>query len=175
MMPTRDPAVQALLDKQAITEALNYYCRGMDRANPEILHRAYWPDAYEEHTEMHSSPVAEFIKWSTDLVKPMRTAHRISNVMIEIDDATHARCESYVWAYHSIPMEDGSREDVVAGGRYLDHFEKRGEEWRIIRRRLILDYFTKQPAAEDLGFFGKLEVSGTKDEQDPFYSLKSKV
>ena len=171
----RDPAVQALIDKQAISEVLYTYCRGMDRADPEILASAYWPDAIEEHTEMHAGPVAEFVKWSTDMVRPMRTAHRLSNILIDLDDATHARSESYVWAYHSIPLEDGRREDIVSGVRYLDHLEKRGDEWRIIHRALVLDYFTKNAAAQDLGFFGKLEITGLKNRQDPFYRHKPRI
>ena len=171
----RDRALQTLLDRQAITDVLHTYCRGMDRSDPDILAQAYWPDAYEEHTEMHSSPVAEFIKWSTDMVKPMRTAHRLTNIMIDLDDETHARAESYVSAYHSIPLEDGRKEDIVSGCRYLDHLEKRGDEWRIIRRKLALDYFTKAPAADDMGFFGKLEVTGRKDRSDPLYHHVSRV
>jgi hypothetical protein len=163
-------SMQALLDKQAITETLHRYCRGMDRADSDILASAYWPDAYEEHTEMHQGPVAEFIKWSTHLVRPMRTAHLLSNIMIDLDNESHARSESYVWAYHSMLLVSGEREDVISGVRYLDHLEKREGDWKIIRRKLVLDYFTKQAAAVDLGIFGQLKITGRKDREDPLYA-----
>ena len=63
-----------------------------------------------ELSETNRSPVAEFVIWATDLVKPMRTAHRLSNIMIDLDDATYARCESHIWGYHRVPANDGNRE-----------------------------------------------------------------
>jgi hypothetical protein len=63
----------------------------------------------------------------------------------------------------------GGREDVIFGGRYLDRFEKRDEEWRIAQRRVLMDYFQHQPAARDLGAFGALPVTGGHYPSDPLY------
>jgi hypothetical protein len=98
----------------------------------------------------------------------MRTAHRITNVLIEFEDDTEAHVESYVWAYHNVAVGNG-REDVVFGGRYLDRFEKRSGEWRIAERQVVMDYFQRQPAAEDLGVFGVLPITGGHAPSDPSY------
>src|SRR4029453_17525088 len=42
-------AMQRLLDKQAITEVLHRYARGVDRCDRSILEIAYWPDAIDDH------------------------------------------------------------------------------------------------------------------------------
>ena len=55
------------------------------------------------------------------------------------------------------------------GGRYLDVFERRAGEWRIARRRVIMDYFQRQPASSDLGVFGSLEITGGHSPADPLY------
>ena len=36
--------IQALLDKQAITETLMRYARAIDRRDPELLRSIYWPE-----------------------------------------------------------------------------------------------------------------------------------
>ena len=41
--------LQALLDREAIRDCLNRYCRGIDRADEELLRGVYWPDARDSH------------------------------------------------------------------------------------------------------------------------------
>lgn len=164
-------ALQRLLDKQAITEVLHRYARGVDRCDRAVLATAYWPDAIDDHVIFKGSG-DEVLDAICNSIRHMRTAHRITNVLIEFDTAARARCESYVWAYHNMALEGGGREDIVFGGRYLDHFENRSGEWRIAGRRVIMDYFQRQPAATDLGVFGSLEVEGGHFPADPLYSLQ---
>lgn len=160
--------IRRLLDKQAITEVLYRYARGVDRRDRAILATAYWPDADDDHVLFRGCGEA-LLDYLVGAVEGMRTAHRVTNVLIEFDDDDRARSESYVWAYHNVPVE-GGREDVVFGGRYLDVHERRAGEWRVARRRVVLDYFQKQPAAKDLGVFGALEIAGAHHPRDPFYS-----
>ena len=49
MAPARDPELQALLDRQAIADVLNAYCRAIDRADLDLLAAAYHSDATEDH------------------------------------------------------------------------------------------------------------------------------
>jgi len=50
-----------------------------------------------------------------------------------------ARVESYVTATHVLRPEAGGFRFVVAG-RYVDRFERRGDEWRIAARKLVVDW-----------------------------------
>ena len=163
------PDVQALLDKQAITEVLHRYCRGIDRADRATLASAYWPDAYEEHASEYNGPVAGFFDYAMKAVARMHTAHRLSNILIDVVSPTRAVAESYVWAYHSVPPELGEY-DLIAGGRYLDKLEKRGGEWRILHRDLMIDFIQKHRSETDLGVFGALEISGRHFPEDRLYT-----
>ena len=44
-----DPAVQAMLDKEAIREATMRFCRGVDRLDPDLVNSAFHPDARDDH------------------------------------------------------------------------------------------------------------------------------
>lgn len=160
-------AVQRLLDKQSITEVLYRYSRGVDRCDRAILATVYWPDAEDDHILFQGGGDA-LLDYLVSAVQGMHTAHRVSNILIDFDGADRAQVESYVWAYHNVPAGSG-REDVVFGGRYLDVFERRAGEWRIARRRVIMDYFQRQPASSDLGVFGSLEITGGHSPADPLY------
>lgn len=161
--------IQRLLDKQAITEALHLYARGVDRHDRATLERAYWPDAEDDHILFRGSGEG-LLNFLLDSVEHMRTAHRITNILIEFRDERTALCESYVWAYHNMAV-DGGRQDVIFGGRYLDRFEKRGETWRVAQRRLTMDYFQCLPASKDLGPFGVLNITGRHHPEDPLYEM----
>ena len=41
--------IRALLDRQAITDALHLYCRAIDRTDEELLASVYHPDAIDDH------------------------------------------------------------------------------------------------------------------------------
>jgi SnoaL-like domain len=56
------------------------------------------------------------------------------NHMVEFDSPESARGEFYVTAY--LHSEDGETLYTFFG-RYLDRYEKRGTEWRIIRRACV--------------------------------------
>ena len=54
------------------------------------------------------------------------------------------RSETYVLGCHLV--REPSRQNVIGSGRYLDGFERRGDEWRLISRNLVLDWFMNVPA-----------------------------
>ena len=51
-----DPAVQALLDKQEITELLTRYLRSVDRGDVATLGSCYLPGATEDHGGLFDGP-----------------------------------------------------------------------------------------------------------------------
>ena len=87
MTAARDPELQALLDKKAIEEVLLGFLRGCDRADPDLVERAYWPDGWEDHGGTFDGPASEWVAavkarlavlltrgrdWATILSKPFR-------------------------------------------------------------------------------------------------------
>ena len=115
----------------------------------------------------------EFAEFIIPMLQSMRcTMHRISNTLIQID-GDRAAVETYVEAYHLADGENGAQQDIVVGGRYVDRFERRGGEWRIAHRTFVHDW-NQNPAATvvwDGPLYGKLDVRGRRDRDDPSYAL----
>ncbi|MHC3127370.1 hypothetical protein OB03_08775, partial [Brevundimonas sp. GN22] len=55
------PEIQALLDKQAITEVIHQYLRGADRADAELIGQCYHPDAWEDHGGIYDGPADAYV------------------------------------------------------------------------------------------------------------------
>jgi hypothetical protein len=138
MTMTTDAAVQALLDKDAIREAVLRYCRGVDRLEPDMIRSAYHPDGYDEHGELHGGR-DEFIEALVPLVRDnyVSTSHNVANQLIELN-GDRALSESYFVAVHVTESEAQQWQEIVFG-RYVDNFERRDGEWRIAHRVCVID------------------------------------
>ena len=74
-----------------------------------------------------------------------RQSHCIFNHHIELeDDGTHARGEAYNVTY--LFQKDADVLDTWYG-RYLDRYQKRGDEWRIIQRVCVHEGSTSEPVS----------------------------
>lgn len=165
-MNERDPALQQALDEQAITDLLARYCRGIDRLDPRLIESCYWPDAVDDHIFYRGGP-AGFIDYVVPYLRPMRTQHFIANVMIDFVSPTLATGETYAIAYHQLPTRFAA-EELVAGVRYLDRFERRDGEWRIAERVLCIDY-SRRSAAAPSPAFERMPHKGSRFPDDTLY------
>lgn len=133
-MPTVLSAVQ-LADVEACREAACRYSRGVDRLDPEEMRSAYWPDGTDEHGAFNGN-AWEFVDYCmTGHDRWAFTMHTIFNHTVELeDDGLHARGEAY-----NVTWLRRAEDDVldVWFGRYLDTYEKRDDEWRILHRVCI--------------------------------------
>jgi len=123
---------EQLSDLECIRDAALRYCRGVDRLDVDLMKSAYWPDAIDDHGVFvgSGSDFCELCMKGHDRYRS--TSHCIFNHAIELErDDVHARGEIYHVAY--LFRKD---EDVLDTwhGRYLDAYEKRGGEWRILER-----------------------------------------
>jgi SnoaL-like domain len=160
-----------LADREAIRDVLYRYARGTDRVDEDMLRSAYWPEAVDEHLEF-SGTREEFIAYSTPILRAMRyNMHMIGNILISID-GNKADVETYYHGYHTV-NHDGVGRDVFAGGRYLDNFERRGQEWRIIKRFVTVDWFRELADTADWvkGPFGMKVERGALKPEDKSYAL----
>lgn len=160
-----------LADREAIRECLYRYARGVDRLDADMIRSAYWPDCIDSHLDF-SGNAEEFIAWSFPIMGTMdQTQHIIANVLIAID-GERADVEAYFYGYHRINTPDG-KADVIGAGRYLDAFEKRGDEWRIFRRMVMTDWFRQYADSADweAGMLGLKPPMGGRHPDDPSYSL----
>jgi len=152
-----------------IRDCLARYCHGIDRCDADMLKSAYWPDAYEEHGT-YDGPAWAFADHITASMREglLCSTQMIGNVLIALDDTgDRARVETYVLALLQQP--DGI--DRTISGRYLDRFEQRDGQWRILRRLYVLDWHRDQPRAADddtAGIYAMLQVRGARCPDDPW-------
>lgn len=167
----RERAMDIVIAKQAIYDVLCRYCHGIDRCDPDTLKSAYWPDATETHGTFNGN-AWEFVDFITNNMRggTLRSMQKIGNALIEIDaDGCHGRGETYVVGYMDVKTEDGICERTV-GGRYLDRFERRNGEWRIIDRLYVMDWNRNGPetAIWDEGIYTMLKTRGRRSPDDPW-------
>jgi hypothetical protein len=168
--------IRALLDKQAITEVLSYYSRGIDRKDPQLLvDKVYWPDATDDHI-LYKGDIPGLLEFNAKFTVGMPTMHFLGNVLIDLLSATCAFSETYYIAFHDMPSDKPGgkvRMDLTLGGRYLDRLEKRGKDWRIIERTVAVDWYTQQPGTADwdTGLLANLRTRGRAKPHDPLYRL----
>ncbi|MEW4467658.1 nuclear transport factor 2 family protein [Parasphingorhabdus sp. JC815] len=131
-----EQALKQLLDKQAITETLWRYCRGMDRMDKEITLSCWHPGGTDDHAPVFKGTAEGFIEWLWPVHAEMTaTRHFVSNISIELN-GDHAASESYWHVQLRIPRSDGIY-DLIGDGRYLDHFEQIDGVWAIRHRTSI--------------------------------------
>jgi len=170
--PTRDPdtlalseitALRRLLDRQAITECVHRYARGLDRRDVDLLRSAYHPDAVEDHGQ-YVGGLDGLIDYLMDVHEPFAGYQRhITTQNVDIDgDEAHA--ESY---FISVIRIEGSSKLRLTAGRYNDRLERRDAEWRIAERVVVLEWYG---AAEGGGIDPSIQVAPRLDGDDVSYA-----
>jgi hypothetical protein len=165
--------LQALVHKDAIREVIYRYCRAVDRCDRELMKACYWPDARDNHA-FYSGNAHAFVDYVIPILEQARsTTHSISNVLLELD-GDRACGESYVHVTHRLARRDGTLLDNKSNCRYIDLFERRGGEWKILFRAAIVDTMYDEPVAinADFAAFGQVLANlppGQHGHGDPAY------
>lgn len=154
---------------EAIRQTLARYCRGVDRGEPEMLRSVYHEGATDNHGAFNG-PADQFATMLIESMdaSPIAGQHHITNVLIELDGST-AKVESYYLAWHPVPVGDGWGHAMV-GGRYLDDFEERNGQWRIVRRDVLMDW-SHEPEVASAWAGAELFPPGGRREADPSASF----
>jgi SnoaL-like domain len=166
VLPDHARPWERLLAKDAISDAILRFARGADSSDLELMRSAYWPDATDDHGNF-SGNALEFTEFAIEVLKRFRvTMHFITNIAITFPAIGQAHAESYFYAYHEHLPEprEGPVMVTLVGGRYLDRFEERNSEWRILARVVTMEWSEHRPVAtlgaETLAQFSKSARSG---------------
>jgi hypothetical protein len=164
------PNAAELADRMAIYDVLVRHSRGVDRADSAILASAYWADAEVAYGAFNGA-AQTFCERLPRMMRGFRwTQHTIGNVAIDLHGAD-ARVETYVTARHYIADASGSDREMTVFGRYLDRMLRRGDVWKIVHRRVLMDWNQNAPASANWQgppFDGL--ARGTRDAHDPLYA-----
>ncbi|MGJ7512566.1 nuclear transport factor 2 family protein [Variovorax sp. GT1P44] len=166
-------SVVELMDREAIRECMFRYCRGIDRQDEASLRSAYWPDATDRHGPYEGGATG-FIDWALEKLRTQgeRSVHNVANLSITLR-GTQAAVETYFTALQRDRDAQGIAREVFLAGRYLDRFEKRGEEWRIAQRTVVYDWVRPlgTPEGSEAERFGPRQPTGGVRGNDPVHAL----
>ncbi len=65
-----------------------------------------------------------------------RTRHLTTNLIFEFDNAV---TEAEVRSYFTVQQNLGGRNELIAGGRYVDQFRRTISGWHLAERQILLD------------------------------------
>ncbi len=154
------------LSRAAIRDTLFRYCRGVDRADPDIISSAFHPGARDDHGQYRGT-IEEFVGAIVPRIREsyIGLQHFLGNISIELN-AEVARVESY---FRSTLRYQANPDTISTfGGRYLDRFERRGGNWLIARRTVVHDWSWRQAVPQDISRIAGY-ANGSTNQYDPLY------
>jgi hypothetical protein len=163
-MTGHEPGLQVLLDKQAIVEVIYRYGRSMDRLDRELGYSVFWPEATADyHEQMFQGTGHGFVDMCMEAhLQFVSHSHQFSNILVTVDGDT-ATSETYGDVTLRRADGDGGFVDLRNLGRYVDRWERRDGEWRIIDRKYLHDFDATYPSV------GGFLTTGRRDRRDASY------
>ncbi|MDR2856681.1 MAG: nuclear transport factor 2 family protein [Novosphingobium sp.] len=158
--------IQALLDKQAIREALYAYCRSVDRLDHALGHSVFHEDSHADYgPDVYQGPgrgcIDAIIRSHDHLTGH---SHQISNILIALD-GDRAGSEAYMTGTMRM-LREGKEFQIFVRARYLDTWEKRDGRWAITRRQLAYDHDEVREVTSMRG-----EQNAARGPSDPSYAV----
>ena len=104
-----ETSVEVLTAKQAITEVLYHYCRGLDRMDRAMALSVWHPDGTADYGEIYQGTGHGFVEWVWHAHAAMAAhSHQITNVLIDVyPNGDRAVSEAYVTAAVRTNPQDG--------------------------------------------------------------------
>ena len=128
--PSRDAAVQALLDKEAIREVLRCYAYAVDQRDLDTVASCFLPNA-EYQGSLGTGHIGEALVAMRERIARYRsTMHLLANQHIDLHHDT-ATSNTYSIIYHRFMDEPCN---LTVGVRYEDALVRTNDVWRIARR-----------------------------------------
>jgi hypothetical protein len=154
-----------LLDRQAIIDKLNRYCRAVDRLDVPLGHTVFHEDGYADYGVLYKGDGRGVI----DLIckshlQTLNHSHEICNTIVSLDGDS-AGSEAYFHSATRLMME-GKVTQIRVWGRYLDQWSKRNDEWAIDKRLVVFDFDELREITRTMRC-----DEGARDQSDPSYEF----
>jgi len=168
--------IQAMLDKQDIYELMCRYARGVDRFDKELVRSCFWPEATAifplTADTVFDGRYADYLDIDAASWAPYTAQqHFLGNHLCELaGDA--ALAETYQFSFYwTVPGDDPAL-NTQNCGRYIDRYERRDGEWRVIHRAFIRN-FSFPIAPQGFGTPANGWPMGAQSHSDPAYRTLS--
>lgn len=168
MASDREGRLAVLLDKQDIMECLARFSRGMDRFDRAVYLSTFWEDGEMAAGPFVGSP-ADCWDWAVPMHESgqILTHHALLQTTIDLaGDTAHTE------TYYQFIGRNKDESVWVAGGRYIDRLEKRGDEWRIALRTNVIEWgFVPPPMPIPFADVPDIAANGvsSRSPADPSY------
>ena len=98
-------ALQRLIDKDEIRDVMARYCRGVDRADWDLVRSTYHTDAYDDHGD-YKGGVDGFIAFAKSRTGgATQVMHFLGECLIEFASPAMAIAETYFFTAHTLGPE----------------------------------------------------------------------
>ena len=136
--------LQALLDRQAITDLTIAYGWILDHGPRSDLHEVFTPDAVAVYGGEEFIGLDAIVEKVEDSLGHLSVSqHIVTNQQVTIAGDT-ASCRCYLHAQHTKRGTEGGDNFIVAG-RYIDQLTRTADGWRITHRVLDVDWTEGNP------------------------------
>ncbi len=132
--------LEALADRQAITELIYRYCRSVDRLDVALGHSIWHEDGVADYgAEVYQGDGRGAIDHICAQHRhTLHHSHQVSNILIDLD-GDRAGSEAYVTA--SLRIRRGAQlMQMTIWGRYVDRWSRRNGRWGLEHRVTIRDF-----------------------------------
>ncbi|MCH9712611.1 MAG: nuclear transport factor 2 family protein [Proteobacteria bacterium] len=174
-MTPSDAQLQEMLDEFELRKLVHSYCRAVDRGDFARLRSLYHEDAEDDHGAFSAGSAESFIgKLAAARTHIQSMQHHVTTANFAVR-GNMAEGEIYTIAIQTFGAGDHDV-DVIVGGRYLDKYEKRSQNWKFVHRKIVTDWaHVNDPSTADLSHpMTKDTPRGRSDMNDPsfqFFSL----
>jgi hypothetical protein len=175
-------ALQRLLDKDEIRDLMTRYCRGVDRADWDLVRSTYHTDAYDDHGD-YKGGVDGFIAFAKSRTGgATQVMHFLGECLIEFARRDVAVAETYFFTAHTLGPEAQRQYGASAGGgpvqlshygRYVDRLERRDGVWRIAHRIVVFE--TTRLALGDVPPLKPDWAGFSRDKTDPIWRMRAEA
>lgn len=161
------PALQELLDKQALHDLCVAYSRAIDRRDFALLQSLYAAEAHDDHGGMFAGGTADYVAFVANALQAYeRTVHYVTQTAFVI---TGDSAEGEV---HKINFHRSATHDIVTGSRSLDRYVRRDGRWLFLSRHVVNDWAQKRPVdPDDQLDFAAQAPRGAAGQGDLSYNL----
>ena len=160
--------LEELEARTAIEDCLKRFARAVDRQDWQAAREAYHDGAFDDHGFFKGPPDAFLAHIEKLHAVQQHSMHFNTNVLIEFQSEERAFVETYV-----LVLQRYADRRVTASARYLDRFEKRNGEWRVVHRTLVFGDMVPEPVKEPLRFPPEF-TEQKHNMDDPLYMLRKK-
>lgn len=172
-----DSFLDELEARTAIEDCLKRFARAVDRQDWKAARETYHDGAFDDHGFFKGPPDAFLAHIGKLHAHQDHSMHFNTNVLIEFQSRERAFVETYVLVLQrfrpgapNVPAGAAGLRNL-ASARYLDRFEKRNGEWRVVLRTLVFGDLSGEPMKEAVGFPSEFTVQ-KHGLDDPLYRLR---